>query len=169
MLFMKSIIILAIVTFLSGIIFFLTRKFHSKVIPSAIIFALSFFVGSIIPLSISNKMLLTTLMHNIAPSVVFLYALDFDIRSFLKNKIGCACKMGTKQYWVVVVIALAVSLATQIGVNYLYEENFIVTLGVALFIGFILSFTPLKSLNGTQEIATTMLYLLSAIVGLQLA
>jgi uncharacterized membrane protein len=54
-------------------------------------------------------------------------------------------------------------------VNYFYKESFFATLGVALTMGVLLSFTRLKNLNGTHEIATTMLYLLSAVVGMILA
>ena len=77
--------------------------------------------------------------------------------------------MGAKQYWLVVLLAFGVSLLAQIGVNYFYKESFFATLGVALTMGVLLSFTRLKNLNGTHEIATTMLYLLSAVVGMILA
>jgi len=130
---------------------------------------LSTFAGKLIPLSASNEEFLQLIINNLTPAMFFLYALDLDLQRLLKNDIGCSCKMGAKRYWQIVALAVSISLLTQVATSYFYTKHtFPISTVIAFLLGYIASFTKLKKLNGTEEIATTMLYLLSAVVGLHL-
>jgi len=82
------------------------------------------------------------------------------------SDIGCACSMGAKRYWLLIGLSLAVSLLSQ-----LLAQQFVIlntTTSVVLFatlFGVAASFTPLRNLNGSSEVATTMLYILIALIG----
>ncbi len=166
---MKNIMIILFLSFLSALIYYLTRKYHSKLVPAGIIFILSTFVGYLVPLTISNENLLQLIITNITPAMIFLYTLNFDINNLLKNKIGCSCKMGTKKYWQLFLLAIIVSFSTQFLSSSFYDHyQFYITNILAFLIGYIASFTKLKQFNGSEDIATTMFYLLSAVVGLHL-
>ncbi|WP_297442273.1 DUF819 family protein [Sulfurimonas sp.] len=80
--------------------------------------------------------------------------------------IGCACSMGAKRYWLLIALALGVSLVSQLLANQLVILN--TTTSVVLFatlFGILGSFTKLRYLNGSSEVATTMLYMLIALIG----
>ncbi len=82
------------------------------------------------------------------------------------SEIGCACSVGAKRYWLLLFFAVLVSLSTQILSEYfvLLNKSTTVVLLATLF-GVLGSFTKLKTLNGSSEIATTMLYILIALIG----
>ena len=82
------------------------------------------------------------------------------------SEIGCACSMGAKRYWLLIVMALFVSLFSQLFAQYFTLLNTTTTIVVmASLLGVVASFTPLRSLNGSSEVATTMLYILIALIG----
>jgi hypothetical protein len=163
---MKTIIFILILSSFSGIIYYLTKKFDSKFIPATSILILSVFLSMIIPLSESNVELLHKIIINLTPATIYLFSLDFNLNSLFKNQIGCSCKMGAKKYWFIVLLSGVISIISQISTTYINIYNpFITSLLIALSLGILSSFTKLKELNGTQEVATTMLYLLSAVSG----
>lgn len=82
------------------------------------------------------------------------------------SKIGCACEMGAKRYWLLIILALLASLASQLfaeQVEILNKTTTIVLL--ATLFGVFGSFTKLKNINGSSEVASTMLYILIALIG----
>lgn len=80
--------------------------------------------------------------------------------------IGCACSMGTKRYWLLIALALFVSLLSQVIAQYVELLNATTTIVLlASFFGIMGSFTRLKELNGSSEVATTMLYIIIALIG----
>lgn len=82
------------------------------------------------------------------------------------SQVGCACNMGAKRYWLLIFLALAVSLVSQLiagHVEILGKTTSIVL--IATLFGVAGSFTKLKSMNGSSEVATTMLYVLIALIG----
>jgi uncharacterized membrane protein len=82
------------------------------------------------------------------------------------NDLGCACTIGPKRYWVLLIIALAVALLSQLiamQLGGLSTTTWMVL--IATFAGLAASYTPLSRLNGSTEIASTMLLLLVALIG----
>lgn len=80
--------------------------------------------------------------------------------------IGCACGMGAKRYWLLIALALIVSLVSQVLADYILflNTNTTIVLLASLF-GVAGSFTKLRELNGSSEVATTMLYVIIALIG----
>jgi len=85
--------------------------------------------------------------------------------AYLGN-IGCACEMGAKRYWLLILLALVVSFLSQILSQYIEILNSTTTIVLlsSLF-GILGSFTKLKTLNGSSEVATSMLYIIIALIG----
>ncbi|MDD2790112.1 MAG: DUF819 family protein [Sulfurimonas sp.] len=84
------------------------------------------------------------------------------------SEIGCSCVMGAKRYWLLIFLSLAVSLASQLLANYVEFLNKTTTVVlIATLFGVGASFTRLKNFNGSSEVATSMLYLLVALIGSQ--
>ena len=82
------------------------------------------------------------------------------------NDIGCACSMGAKRYWLLIAFALVVSLFSQILATQLTLFNTTTTIVLlASLFGILGSFTKLKEVNGSSEVATTMLYIIIALIG----
>lgn len=82
------------------------------------------------------------------------------------SEIGCACVMGAKRYWLLIFLALSVSLASQILANYVeFLGKTTTVVLIATLFGVLGSFTKLKNINGSSEVATTMLYVLIALIG----
>lgn len=83
-------------------------------------------------------------------------------------ELGCACSIGAKRYYPLILLAIVVSIISQIFANFFPIIS--VTTTVVLFatiLGVLGSFTNLKYLNGSSEIATTMLFFLVALIGSQ--
>lgn len=82
------------------------------------------------------------------------------------DKIGCACSMGAKRYWLLILLALGASLFSQLlGTKFVILNT---TTSIVLFstlLGILASFTKLRFINGSNEVATTMLYILIALIG----
>ena len=82
------------------------------------------------------------------------------------DTLSCACVVGTKRYWVLIAAALIASMVAQViasSVEFLNHTTTVVIL--ATLFGVAGSFTRLKSMNGSSEIASSMLYLLVALIG----
>ena len=160
--------ILFILAFFSVVVYLATRKLRSKTVTGSLIFLFFAAFGHFIPLSESNLLLLERVIFNLAPATLFLYLLDVDIKRLLKNGIGCSCEMGAKRYWLIVLSALAASFTAQIAGYALFPQHpFLAALAVAALLGVFASFTQLGRLCGTEDVATTMLYLLLAAVGMR--
>ncbi len=82
------------------------------------------------------------------------------------SDIGCACNMGAKRYWLLIALALGVSLVTQLITQYVEFLNATTTMVLlATLFGILGSYTKLRSLNGSSEVATSMLYIIIALIG----
>ena len=82
------------------------------------------------------------------------------------SEIGCACTVGAKRYWLLIALALVVSLGAQLITEYIQILNKTTTIVlVASLFGVLGSFTKLKEINGSTEVATTMLYIIIALIG----
>ena len=82
------------------------------------------------------------------------------------SDIGCACSMGAKRYWLLIALALGVSLGSQLLASYVsFINNSTTMVLLASLFGALGSFTRLKELNGSSEVATTMLYVIIALIG----
>lgn len=83
------------------------------------------------------------------------------------SEIGCACTIGAKRYWLLILLAITVAF----GVNLIASSGFVLlnytttTVILATILGLLGSFTKLKSINGSSEVATSMLYMLIALIG----
>lgn len=84
------------------------------------------------------------------------------------SEIGCACSMGAKRYWLLILLALVASfLAQYMSTLFTLLNTTTTTVVVASLLGTLGSFTRLKELNGSSEVATTMLYVIIALIGSQ--
>jgi uncharacterized membrane protein len=82
------------------------------------------------------------------------------------NEIGCACSIGAKRYWLLIAFALGVSLFSQVIATKIVILNATTSIVLlASLFGILGSFTKLKELNGSSEVATTMLYIIIALIG----
>ncbi|MCW8895741.1 DUF819 family protein [Sulfurimonas sp.] len=85
----------------------------------------------------------------------------------LDSIIGCACTIGAKRYWLLILLAIVVAL----GVNLVASSGFVLlnytttTVVLATVLGILGSFTKLKTINGSSEVSKTMLYMLIALIG----
>jgi len=82
------------------------------------------------------------------------------------GEIGCACNMGAKRYWLLILFAIVVSFVSQvIAENFqILNKTTTIVLLASLF-GVLGSFTRLKEMNGSSEVATTMLYIIISLIG----
>ena len=108
-------------------------------------------------------------LHNLMPAMLFLTFLSLNIKEFITSKtIGCACTIGTKRYWLLIALALGISLFTQvIALLFIPLYSFIGSNFLAIFLGMIGSKTSLYFLNGIRDVAKTMFYMVVALVGSQ--
>ncbi|MEA2073779.1 MAG: DUF819 family protein, partial [Campylobacterota bacterium] len=82
------------------------------------------------------------------------------------SEIGCACSMGAKRYWLLILLALVASFVAQyISANFVLLNATTTTVLVASLFGVLGSFTKLKEINGSSEVATSMLYVIIALIG----
>ena len=82
------------------------------------------------------------------------------------GSIGCACEIGAKRYWLLIFLALIVSLISQVISQNIEILNGTTTMVLtASLFGVLGSFTRLKDINGSSEVATTMLYIIIALIG----
>jgi len=170
---MKNIFIILILAFFSALLYYLTRNWSKKIIIVPFIFFSGWLFGKVVELSFSQEILLLHTFFDLLYAMLFLYGLDFERKKFFQGEIGCSCKIGAKRYWSVIAMALGASLIVQIVGDMLFQSDSLsAVLGsalIALLLGYGASFTKLKSINATHEVATTMLFLLSAVAGMQIA
>ena len=166
---MKILFLLFIVAFFSVVIYLITKKYNSKLLTGGLIFSLFALFGYSIPLSESNELLLEHLILNLTPATLFLFVLDLDWRRLLKNGIGCSCTMGAKRYWLLLILVFIVSFIAQLlAYRFLPAHPLF---GASLFgalLGGIASFSPLRKICGSEDIATTMFYLLLGAVAMRI-
>ena len=82
------------------------------------------------------------------------------------GNIACACTIGTKRYWSLILLSIIVSFLAQfisLHVEFLNKTTTMVLM--ATLFGVLGSFTKLRDVNGSSEVATTMLYILIALIG----
>ncbi|RUM61093.1 MAG: DUF819 domain-containing protein [Sulfurimonas sp.] len=82
------------------------------------------------------------------------------------NRLGCACEMGAPKYWSLLLLAVGIALLTQLlaaTLEGLSTMTWVVLL--ATVFGVAASLTPIRQYNGSSRLATTMLYLLVALIG----
>jgi uncharacterized membrane protein len=82
------------------------------------------------------------------------------------GEVGCACNIGAKRYWFLILLSIVVSFLSQFisqHIEFLNQTTTIV-LSASLF-GVLGSFTKLKEINGSSEVSTTMLYIIIALIG----
>ena len=107
------------------------------------------------------------IISNLLPAMLFLIFIDLDIKHlFRASEIGCSCTIGPKRYWFLLILSFFVSLVSQfIGLHVEFLVPFLSAALIASLVGVAFSFTKLKEVNGIRDIATTMLYLLVAVIG----
>ena len=82
------------------------------------------------------------------------------------GEVGCACTMGVKRYWLLIFTAIVVSFLAQFISEYITLLNKTTTIVLlASIFGVLGSLTRLKEVNGSSEVATTMLYIIVALIG----
>jgi len=85
--------------------------------------------------------------------------------------IACACNMGAKRYWLLILLSISVSFLIQImvvkldSISFIFISNTTTMVILATIFGILASFTKLKNLNGSSEVANSMLYMLIALIG----
>ena len=80
--------------------------------------------------------------------------------------IGCACNMGAKRYWLLILLSLVVSfLAQYLSTFFTFLSATTTVVLLATLFGILGSFTKLRDLNGSSEVATSMLYIIIALIG----
>ncbi len=80
--------------------------------------------------------------------------------------LGCACTIGPKRYWLLLAVSLLIALLAQtiaMQLGGLSTTTWMVL--IATFAGLSAAYTPLSRINGSTEIASTMLLLLVALIG----
>jgi uncharacterized membrane protein len=83
------------------------------------------------------------------------------------SEVGCACNMGAKRYWLFVLLSIGLALLVNLFALWGFKIlNYTTTTVVlATIFGILGSFTRLRNINGSSEVATTMLYVLIALIG----
>ncbi len=80
--------------------------------------------------------------------------------------IGCACTIGTKRYWLLILLSLGVSFLTQYLSTLFTLLNTTTTVVIlATLFGILGSFTKLRELSGSSEVANSMLFMIIALIG----
>jgi len=86
-----------------------------------------------------------------------------DIQQY---EVACACTIERKTYWLLIFSSLLVSFLAQFVVQYVTFLNQTTTMVlVASLLGLLASFTKLRRVYGSSEVATSMLYMLVALIG----
>ncbi|MCF6308901.1 MAG: DUF819 family protein [Sulfurimonas sp.] len=80
--------------------------------------------------------------------------------------IGCACNVGAKRYWLLIFLSIIVAFVVNATAFEFKILNYTTTTVIlATLFGVLGSFTKLKTINGSSEVSTTMLYILIALIG----
>jgi len=162
----------------------LTKRFENlKVVPVYILIFIFFILLSYFGVFSNSEEILSIYKlttTNIIPAIFFLLFLKFsftemieyiksDILKIESTKIGCACEIGAKRYWFLLILSLIISFISQI---LAYKLNFLnhtlAVIAISSSFGWLASHTILKEINGSKEIAITMFYILVALFGSQI-
>ncbi len=82
------------------------------------------------------------------------------------GEVGCACSLGAKRYWQLIALALFVSFLSQyLSTLFTILNSTTTVVIIATLFGITASFTKLRELNGSNEVATSMLYIIIALIG----
>ena len=82
------------------------------------------------------------------------------------GEIGCACSMGTKRYWLLILLSLLVSFVAQyLSTLFTFLNATTTVVLLATIFGILGSFTKMREMNGSSEVATSMLYIIIALIG----
>ncbi|SFV74789.1 DUF819 domain-containing protein [hydrothermal vent metagenome] len=155
--------------FIATLLTLSSNKIPKFIPPVLIIFITSLLVSFLGLFQPNEKIqtisLLTT--TNLLPAMLFLMLLQLDYYSlFYHRSIGCACTIGTKKYWFLILLALVVSFFSQIiAIHFTPSHQILTSSIIALIFGFFASLTNLKYINGTREVANSMLYMVVALLG----
>ncbi len=75
--------------------------------------------------------------------------------------------MGAKRYWILVVLALVASFLSQfLSMELLHQKSWWALMIFGAFFGVVASWSSLRNISGSKELATTLSFLLSGLVGL---
>jgi len=89
-----------------------------------------------------------------------------DERLASLGEVGCSCVIGAKRYWFLIFLSLIVSFTSQYLASIFVMLNATTTMiTLATIFGILSSFTRLKEVNGSSEVATSMLYVIIALIG----
>ena len=145
------------------------KAFSSHLFVAAFIFSITFVVSFLGLFAHTEEIAAVqrTVIDNLLPAMLFLIFTDLDLKTlFREGNLGCSCNIGPKRYWFLLLLSFVAALISQsiaLHVKFIYP---IITASLtASLLGFLISYTPVKRINGIQEIAATMLYLLAAIAG----
>jgi len=82
------------------------------------------------------------------------------------SDIACSCTIGAKKYWSLILFSIFVSFLSQfIATKFQIISQTTTVVILATFFGVFGSFTKLRELNGSSEVASSMLYMLIALIG----
>jgi len=82
------------------------------------------------------------------------------------DEIGCACNVGAKRYWLLILLSVVVAFTVNtVALEFKIFNYTTTTVILATIFGVLGSFTKLKTINGSTEVSTTMLYILIALIG----
>ena len=116
--------------------------------------------------SVNYTLWVMLLLFVVPFSYIFNRFTSSDEKMAYLGDIGCACEMGAKRYWLLILLALVSSFISQFIAGYIEIFNSTTTIVlVASLLGILGSFTRLKELNGSNEVANTMLYVIIALIG----
>jgi len=121
---------------------------------------------SLIVDSVNYTLWVMLLLFLVPFAKVFNHFTSSDENMAYLGEIGCACNIGAKRYWLLILFAIIVSFISQViaeNIQLLNKTTTIVLL--ASLFGVLGSFTKLKEMNGSSEVATTMLYIIIALIG----
>ncbi len=80
--------------------------------------------------------------------------------------VGCACTIGTKRYWLLIFLSLSVSFLTQyLSTLFTFHSTITTVVILATLFGTLGSFTKLRELSGSSEVANSMLFMIIALIG----
>jgi len=116
--------------------------------------------------SVNYTLWVMLLLFLVPFSSVFNHFTKADENKAYLGVAGCACSMGATRYWLLIALALSVSLFSQVlsqKIGFLNQTTSVVIISSA--IGILGSFTALKNVNGSNQVATTMLYVIIALIG----
>ena len=121
--------------------------------------------------SVNYTLWVALLLFLVPFSSIFNKFVDAKSSDEVLGAIGCACNMGVKRYWLLILLAIVVSLLVQLiaaklaSQGLLFVSSTTTMVVLATIFGVVGSFTKLKNLNGSSEVANSMLYMLIALIG----